>query len=244
MTQKVAILQAGNGQRFEFDGEMNGSVYTISNEVASHPIAFQAPVTEHVQPLQDTFTVTLRIVGVRTTLLPQFVNGPGGVDRFAAAFEFFKRNQTQVFTYFSPVYGEIKDLVLVSCPYPRTNVQHVDFACDFRVVRTAQIRTVQIPPERKKKPKGEGKKDKGEAGQTDVLYKPQTALLRATNAGGERFNGGQPLIRTKNQALGIREDDLARAKDIESYAQRLFAPDARSGQGPVFDAVGTSKVVK
>lgn len=174
----VAILVAENGDRFEFDAEMPGSTYTMSNDVTSVPIALQTPVNEHIQPLQDTFTVTLRVIDPRTTLNAN----PGLViDRFADAFAFFDRNRTQVFTYYSPLYGERRNLVFVSVPYPRSNIGHVDFTVDFRVIERAEFTYIVVPKERKKKPKLEDKKDKGEAGKTQKAFEPQTSPLRALN---------------------------------------------------------------
>jgi len=236
----VAILVAENGDRFEFDAEMPGSVYTMSNDVTSVPVALQTPVNEHIQPLQDTFSVTLRVIDPRTTLN----ENPGLViDRFADAFAFFDRNRTQVFTYYSPLYGERRNLVFVSVPYPRSNIGHVDFNVDFRVIERAEFTYIVVPPARKKKPKLEDKKDKGEAGKTQKAFEPITAPKRALNLADRRAReaGMGGIIGTDSKALADETAVQRYLRQSAEFNNDVAAQYRSNAAGPTVSAARSLK---
>lgn len=193
----MAILTTERGEIFEAV-EMGTPTIAYANEVTPHTIPRGAPVYNHIQPQARRLSTTLRVVGLKTRLgSASTLAALIGRDLYAEARYFFERNQTALFEYNSDLIGVLPRLALVSWDYGRNYMGHVDFALEFVEVRSAVVVYVDIPPERRKKPKDEPPKDKGDTGADGKKFAVQTEANRLLTLADPYISGvtGVPIIR-------------------------------------------------
>ncbi len=169
--------------------------WSESSMVTEHPVAYERPVNDHIQPQSNKVTVT---AVVSTTPLSRQIPvvasinalaaADSGNDRPRLARDWLRGHRDEVFTLFSVRTGITNLLALREMTYSIDNFARLVFVLGFTQIRRAEVQRIKLPPEVRRKPKTKPPEAKGEASTGAVKVQGASVFAGLTDA----INGRAP----------------------------------------------------